>query len=459
MPPVKPSVLVVDDEKNAREGLRSALEDRYEVYVAADAAQAMNVLESETVDLVLTDLKMAGENGLQLIARARSLAHQPVCILMTAYGSVETAVEAMKKGAADYLTKPLNLDEVDMLVARHLRARNLEQENSQLKKTINRKFGLDEIIGTSPKMTEIFETVQQVASARASVLILGESGTGKELIARAIHQISPRAGAPMVAVHCAALSPQLLESELFGHEKGAFTGAFERRLGRFESADGGTIFLDEIGEIDASTQVKILRVLGERSFERVGGTKTLSVDVRVIAATNKDLQKLVSEGKFRDDLYFRLNVVTILLPPLRDRAEDIPLMVQSFLREFNRDNGKNIRGFTAEAMDKILHYSWPGNVRELRSAVERAVVLARSDEAGLKELPPQVLSGGAGSDAPAPARPLDWSETEKQLIIRALLKTDGSRTDAARELGMSRRTLHRKLHEYQLENFGKGVAQ
>jgi len=455
---VKPSILVVDDEKHAREGLRSALEDKYEVYVAADASQAMNVLESESIDLVLTDLKMAGENGLQLIARTRSLPHQPVCVLMTAYGSVETAVQAMKQGAADYLTKPLNLDEVDLLLARHLHTRHLEKENRQLKQTINKQFGLENIIGTSTKMADIFDTIHQVAPSRATVLIQGESGTGKELIAKAIHRLSQRAEAPIVTVHCAALSPQLLESELFGHEKGSFTGAFERRIGRFEAADGGTIFLDEIGEIDPSTQVKILRVLGERSFERVGSTKTLQVDVRLVAATNKDLQKLVAEGKFRDDLYFRLNVVTLQLPALRERAEDIPLLVRSFLDEMNRDNGKHVRGFTDEAMDKILHYHWPGNVRELRAAVERAVVLAKGDEAGLRELPPSVVSGGMslGSGQPS-ARPLDCSENEKQLVIRALIKTDGNRTYAAKELGISRRTLHRKLHDYQLEKFAKGT--
>jgi DNA-binding NtrC family response regulator len=463
---MKANLLIVDDEKNTREGLRAALEDRYEVYVASDAKQAMNVLESESIDLVLTDLRMAGEDGLQLIRRIRSLPQQPICLLMTSYGSVETAVQAMKEGAADYLTKPLNLDEVQMIVARHLRTRSLEEENRQLKGQIQSQFGLENIIGKSPRMVEVFDLVKQVAPSRATVLIQGESGTGKELIAKAIHQLSPRKEGPLITVHCAALSPQLLESELFGHEKGAFTGAMERRIGRFEAADGGTIFLDEIGEIDAATQVKILRVLGERSFERVGSTKTVKVDVRLIAATNKDLEKLVNEGKFRDDLYFRLNVVLITLPPLRERQEDIPLMAKSFLTEFNRENGKKVRGFTPEAMEQLLSYSWPGNVRELRTAVEHAVVLAKGEEAGLNDLPVAIRKGEirlAEQRMEILEKKVDrnaqlnWEATEKQLILKALMKTKGNRTEAAKEMGMSRRTLHRKLNAYGLEsmNFGE----
>ena len=450
---MKANILIVDDEKNTRDALRTALEDRYEVYVASDVKQALNVLEVESIDLVLTDLRMAGSDGLDLVREIKNLSHQPITILMTSYGSVETAVEAMKQGAADYLTKPLNLDEVHLMIARHLRTRSLEEENLQLKRQVEIQFGLENIIGKSPAMVEVFNLVRQVAPSRATVLIEGESGTGKELIAKAIHRLSPRQGKSLITVHCAALSPQLLESELFGHEKGAFTGAMERRIGRFEAADGGTIFLDEIGEIDASTQVKILRVLGERSFERVGSTKTVQVDVRLIAATNKDLKKLMDEGKFRDDLYFRLNVVSIKLPSLRERREDIPLLIQSFLNEFNRENHKKIRRFTEEAQNKLLNYHWPGNIRELRTAVEHAVVLARSDEAKLADLP-QALREPLGDRSSAFSTnfsQLNWEATEKQLIIKALMKKKGNRTEAAKEMGMSRRTLHRKLKTYGLE--------
>ena len=454
---MKANVLIVDDEKNTRDALRSALEDKYEVFVASDAKQALNVLEAESIDLVLTDLKMAGDDGLRLIQRIKSLTHQPIAILMTSYGSVETAVEAMKQGAADYLTKPLNLDEVQLIIARHLRTQSLEKENRQLKQQVETQFGLENIIGKSSAMVEVFELVKQVAPSRATVLIEGESGTGKELIAKAIHRLSPRQDAPLITVHCAALSPQLLESELFGHEKGAFTGAMERRIGRFEAADGGTIFLDEIGEIDASTQVKILRVLGERSFERVGSTRTVQVDVRLIAATNKDLKKLTEEGKFRDDLYFRLNVVLIKLPPLRERREDIPLLIQTFLNEFNRENHKKVRRFTEDAQQRLLTYHWPGNIRELRTAVEHAVVLSRSEEARLKDLPMSIRETtsdamGGNSTLSTSNSQLNWEATEKQLIVKALMKMKGNRTEAAKEMGMSRRTLHRKLKAYDLEN-------
>lgn len=448
---MRANILIVDDEKNAREGLRAALEDKYEVYVAADASQAMNILESERIDMMLSDLKMPGEDGLRLIERVLALPHRPVCLLMTAYGSVETAVEAMKKGATDYLAKPLNLDEVELIVAHHLKARRLERENQELREKVAEREGLGEIIGRSRAIVEVLDVVRQVAPSKATVLIQGESGTGKELVARAIHNLSPRRDGPMVTVHCAALSAQLLESELFGHEKGAFTGAVERRIGRFEAAGGGTIFLDEIGEIDPATQVKVLRVLGERSFERVGSTKTIHVDVRLVAATNKDLRKLVDEGKFRDDLFFRLNVVPIQMPPLRERPEDIPMLVRAFLAEFNRENGANVRGFSQEAMERMLGYGWPGNVRELRTAVEHAVVLCRGDEAGLRELPAAVRGEGVeAGGAVAGGEELSWADSEKRLIVRALEQTGGNRAEAARRMGMSRRTLHRKLNRYGL---------
>jgi two-component system response regulator AtoC len=453
---MNPTLLIVDDEKPTRDGLRAALEHRYDVYVAEDAKAAMDLLEREHFDVLLTDFRLPGEDGMKLIARAKSLPKPPICILMTAYGSEEIAVEAMKRGADDYIAKGrLQIDELEMRIARALRQQNLEVEN--VHQQLDSKFGLESIIGNSPAMQEVFEIVQQVASSRATVLLQGESGTGKELIAKAIHQLSPRAKQPMVSVHCAALAPTLLESELFGHEKGAFTGAHERRVGRIEQAQGGTLFLDEIGEIDPSIQIKLLRFLGERTFERVGSNKTLTADVRLVVATNKNLEEMVKAGTFRDDLFFRLNVVKIQLPPLRGRAGDIPLLAQSFLREFAKENGKAISEFTADALELLLNYSWPGNVRELRSAIERAVVLCRGEKITARDLPDSVRAGPAvsGSD-PQPMLERDGltvTEAEKQLIIRALKETKGNRTLAAKKIGMSRRTLHRKLHAYQLQDY------
>jgi len=456
---IKPTLLIVDDEKPTRDGLRAALEDRYDVYVAEDAGAAMNLLEQENFDVLLTDFRLPTEDGMKLIARAKSLNKPPICILMTAYGSEELAVEAMKHGADDYIAKGrLQIDELEMRIARALRRSNLEVENVALRQQLETKFGLENIIGESPAMKEVFEMVQQVAPTRATVLVQGESGTGKELIAKAIHQLSPRAKQPMVSVHCAALSATLLESELFGHEKGAFTGAHERRTGRFEQAQGGTLFLDEIGEIDATIQIKLLRFLGERTFERVGSNKTLTADVRLITATNKNLEELVRAGTFREDLFFRLRVVEIWLPPLRERTGDIPLLAQNFLREFAKENGKPVTDFTLESLEAILNYQWPGNVRELRTAIEHAVVLCRGERIAARDLPPSVRNRGsarAGSDAQRmfAEQDLTVKEAEKQLIIRALKEAKGNRTVAAAKIGMSRRTLHRKLHAYHLEGF------
>ncbi len=451
----KPTLLIVDDEKTTREGLRAALEERYDVYIAEDAQAATNLLESENFDVMLTDFRLPNEDGLKLIARAKSLSRPPICILMTAYGSEELAVDAMKRGADDYIAKGrLQIDELEMRIARALKQQNLEVENVSLRRQLEAKFGLENIVGESPAMREIFEVVQQVAPTRATVLVLGESGTGKELIAKALHQLSPRAKQPFVTVHCAALAPTLLESELFGHEKGAFTGAHERRIGRFELAQGGTLFLDEIGEIDATIQVKLLRFLGERTFERVGSNQTLTADVRLVAATNKNLAELVKAGKFREDLFFRLRVVEIELPPLRARTGDIPLLAQNFLREFAKENGKTVGDFTADALEAMINFSWPGNVRELRTAVEHAVVLCRGERIALRDLPPTVRGVAAGGEAKFfQGKDLTLKDAEKQLIIRALKETDGNRTHAAQKIGMSRRTFHRKLHEYHLEGF------
>ena len=450
----KPTLLIVDDEKPTREGLRAALEERYDVYIAEDAKAAMNLLESENFDVMLTDFRLPNEDGMKLIARAKSLPKPPICILMTAYGSEELAEDAMKHGADDYIAKGrLQIDELEMRIARSLKQQHLEVENVSLRKQLDAKFGLENIVGQSPVMAEIFEIVQQVAPTRATVLVLGESGTGKELIAKALHQLSPRAKLPFVTVHCAALAPPLLESELFGHERGAFTGAHERRIGRFEQAQGGTLFLDEIGEIDATIQVKLLRFLGERTFERVGSNKTLSADVRLVAATNKNLEELVKAGKFREDLFFRLRVVEINLPPLRERTGDIPLLAQSFLREFAKENGKAVNDFTLDALEALMNFSWPGNVRELRTAIEHAVVLCRGERISLRDLPPSVRGGSVGDLKLLQGKDLTVKDAEKQLIVRALKETDGNRTRAAEKIGMSRRTFHRKLHEYQLEGF------
>ncbi len=446
------SLLIVDDEKPTREGLRAALEDHYDVYIAEDAASAMNLLESEHFDVMLTDFRLPNEDGMKLIARAKSLPKPPICILMTAYGSEELAVEAMKKGADDYIAKGrLQIDELEMRIAKALRSQHLEVENVSLKQQLSTKFGVENIIGESPQIRETLEIVKQVAPTRASVLILGESGTGKELIAKAIHNLSPRAKQPLVSVHCAGLPITLLESELFGHEKGAFTGAHERRIGRVEQAQNGTLFLDEIGEIELSMQVKLLRFLGERTFERLGSNKTLTADVRVVAATNKNLEDLVKAGKFREDLYFRLKVVEITLPPLRQRIMDVPLLAHAFLREFAKENGKNVSDISPEAMEALMNYSWPGNIRELRTTIEHAVVLSRADKIALRDLPQNVRIGESKLSANVADAPMTVEEAEKQLIIRALKESNGNRTEAAQRIGMSRRTLHRKLHLYHLE--------
>jgi two-component system response regulator AtoC len=454
---IQPTILIVDDERPTREGLRRLLGDDYDVYVAGDIAGAMNVLEREQIDLLLTDLRLGTEDGMQLIERALKMSRPPICIMMTAYGSVDTAVEAMKRGAYDFVTKPLNLDKVEILIARALQGRRLEQENRALRQQVNERYGLENIIGESAALHEVIDTIRQVAPSSANVLIEGESGTGKELAAHAIHNLSRRNKAKFVTVHCAALSPQLLESELFGHEKGAFTGAHERRMGRFEQASGGTIFLDEVAEIDPSTQVKLLRVMSEeRAFERVGGNQTLRADVRLIAATNKDLGKLVAEGKFRDDLYFRLNVVRITMPPLRDRKEDIPLLVSRFVQHFAKANDKQVAELTTDAMNALLTYNWPGNVRELRTAIEHGVVMATGPKITLRDLP-IALRQAAGAALPrgiSPAQafgerknPLNIQETERKLILQALATTKGNVTAAAKKLGISRRTLHRKINE------------
>ena len=452
-----PTLLVVEDEKNTRDGLRRYFDGKFDIYLAHDVPTAMNLLEAQPVDVLLTDLRlMGGTEGLDLLTRAQSLPHPPVSVLMTAYGSEKVAVQAMKRGAYDYITKPLDLEKLDAVLTRALHSRRVETENRQLREELDKKFGLEKLIGNAPAMVQIYDRIRQVAPTRATVLIEGESGTGKELVAQSLHMLSPRKSARFVVVHCAALSPQLLESELFGHEKGAFTGASERRQGRFEEANHGTIFLDEIGEIDAATQVKLLRALGEQTIQRVGSNQNIKVDARVVAATNKNLEAMVREGKFRDDLFYRLDVVPIHLPPLRERREDIPLLINAFLQEFAQQNQKRITGLSAEAQEILLRYEWPGNIRELRATLERAVVLCRGERIGVRDLPERVqgLPDGGNPDGAsrtyARSHDLNLEKMEKAFIEQALRLTDRNVTEAAKLLGISRRTLHRKIKTYQI---------
>lgn len=455
----QPVLLIVDDEKPTREGLRLALEGEFDVFLAANLAEATAVLHNENIDIILTDLRLGSDNGMDVLNVALSLPQPPLAVMMTAYGSVDSAVEAMRRGAWHFVTKPLNLDEVDMLLKRGLRSRSLEVENRELKQVVEEKRSLKNLIGKSPVLATTIDRIEQVAPTRATVLIEGESGTGKEVVAHTIHQLSGRPAAKFVIVHCAALSPHLLESELFGHEKGAFTGAAQRRLGRFEQADGGTIFLDEIGEVDASTQVKLLRVLSERTIERVGSNTPIKVDVRVIAATNKSLRRLVDSGTFREDLYFRLNVVRIEMPPLRERGEDIVLLAGSFLQEFARENKRPVKSLSAEALRLMRSYSWLGNVRELRTAIEHGVVMCNADTIGVEHLP-DFLKGRSPTETTdrhsvtkemqnglATVTELNLNALEKRVIGEALAKAGGNRTVASGLLGISRRTLQRKLKE------------
>jgi two-component system, NtrC family, response regulator AtoC len=449
-----PTLLIVDDERATREGLRSALDEDFEVYTASSNSEAMAILKTEPIQLLLTDLRLGGDSGMDLIDAAAKLPEPPVTLMMTAYGSVDTAVEAMRRGAFHFVTKPLNIDEVEMLLKRALRSRTLETENIQLTKQVKKGASLSRLIGKSPEIKRVTDMIEQVAPTRATVLIEGESGTGKELVANAVHHLSGRPASKLVIVNCAALSPQLLESELFGHEKGSFTGAAQKRIGRFEQADGGTLFLDEIGEIDTATQVKLLRALSERSIERVGSNTPIKVDVRLVAATNRNLRQLVDDGKFREDLYFRLNVVSIQMPTLRERPEDIVLMANAFLREFAEENQRPVKPLTDEAAHKLISYSWPGNVRELRTAIEHGVVMCNDAAISTVHLPSFLNGGGTVAAPPAPlnrflAEPDEFNlhTLESNAIRRALAETRDKRTQAAELLGISRRTLQRKIKE------------
>lgn len=441
------TILIVDDEKNTREGLARALKRQYRVFAAESAETALSVLSEETVDLMLSDIRMPGEDGLSLLKTVRQRYPSVLCILLTAYGSIETSVEAMKSGAYDFLTKPVNLDQLDIKLDQALKTRKLESENRELRKRLDDRYGFENIIGTSEPMQALFDTIRQVSPTQANVLIQGASGTGKELVARAIHRLSTRSDGPFVAVHCAALSATLLESELFGHEKGAFTGAIAQSKGRFELANGGTLFLDEISEIDLSIQVKLLRVLETRTFERVGGEKTLSTDIRVVAATNRNLKEYVEAGKFREDLYYRLNIVDIRLPPLSERKSDIPLLCAHFIKDFSQKNNREITGIEPAAMALLQAYPWPGNVRELRNIIERMIVLSHGSLLTVMDVPANIRDDAqkAAEAAGEPNRTESLAQTEKRKILSALEAAGGNRSRAAVALGISRRTLHRKL--------------
>jgi two-component system NtrC family response regulator/two-component system response regulator HydG len=452
----KGRIVVIDDEVNAASALETLLrEDGYDVAKANDARTGLQILEKTEADLVLTDLRMPGMDGIDLLSRIKETRPETMVILMTAYGTVKTAVKAMKLGAEDYLGKPIDVEELEVILQKALEKKHLLEETKSLRERLEHKYRFDNLVGESPEMLAAFKTIRQVAPSSASVLLLGESGTGKELFAQALHQNSPRKSKPFVRVACAALPETLLESELFGHEKGSFTGAVFTRAGRFEAAAGGTLFLDEIGDISPTVQVKLLRFLEEREFERVGGNKTFRVDVRIVAATHRDLKKKLEDGTFREDLFYRLNVIEVHIPPLRERAGDIPLLAQHFLEKFATANGKEIEGLSDEVLALLLKHSWPGNVRELENALERAVVLASDSVLTPAHFP--TLRSAAGE----PARPAaaasgllripgsTLAELEREAILRTLEAVGGSTSRAASILDISARKIQYKIKEYQ----------
>ncbi len=444
-------ILVVDDEESHRIMLRAVLqEEGYEIAEAADGPDAIRAVEQEPFDLVLLDIRMTTMDGIEALREIRKVSPFVPILMMTAYASVKTAVEALKAGAFEYLTKPLDIEELKILIEKALEHYHLREENLALRERLGDRFDFSKIIGKSEKMKELFDLLAQVAPTDATVLILGESGTGKELVANAIHYNSPRANQPFIKVACAALPETLLESELFGHEKGAFTGAIARKEGRFQLAHRGAIFLDEVGEMSATTQAKILRVLQEKEFEPLGSTRVVKVDVRVIAATNKDLEKEVRETRFREDLFYRLNVVPVSLPPLRERKEDIPALASHFLSIYREKNKKELREISGKALDLLVRYDWPGNIRELENCIERAVVIARGEIIAPADLPPQIqaLSSEKGDSEVRFPSGISLQEVEKALILRTLEDTGGNRSRAAETLGINRRTLQNKLKEY-----------
>ena len=450
---MKKNILIIDDETNARAGLKRVLEHLdYNVIEAASGSDGIDAFRKNKIDLVISDLRMPGEDGMSVLEALQKEAPEIPVILITAYGSGDAAKKALAKGAYDFISKPFDIDTIELVVQRALKLLDLKSENESLKSIIGEKKALSSIVGNSPPIKQLFQIIKQVAPTKSNVLIEGESGTGKELIAHAIHNLSPRHDKPFVPVHCASFQENLLESELFGHEKGSFTGAAARRFGRFELADKGTLFLDEVSTIPLSIQVKLLRVLQERVFERVGGTETIETNVRIVAATNTSLEKLIEEGKFREDLYYRLNVVSLKVPPLRARPEDIKLLIKHFLEKFNRETGKNI--IVSPFAEEILEsYAWPGNVRELQNTVESLVVLCQGHEITPRDLPQHIL--GATNKKITKATDEEYPdfdnmtlpEIEKWMILRKLEKVK-TKSDVAKQLGISRRNLYRRLNEY-----------
>ena len=449
----KPKILVVDDEDSHRIMLRAVLsEDGYAVTEAADGTDAIMAVEKEAFDVILLDIRMTTMDGIEALTEIRKMSPLVPVLIMTAYASVKTAVEALKAGAFDYLTKPLDIEELKILIEKTLEHYHLRAENLVLKERLGDRFDFTRIIGRSPKMKSLLDTLDMVAPSDATVLIMGESGTGKEVVANAIHHNSPRAGQPFIKVSCASLPETLLESELFGHKKGAFTGAVYRREGRFQLAHRGTIFLDEVGEMSRATQMKLLRALQEKEFEPVGSAQTIKVDIRVIAATNKDLEKDVKDGRFREDLYYRLNVVPIVLPPLRERKEDISPLTDHFLALYGEKNRKSLKGLSGKALDLLVRYDWPGNIRELENCIERAVIMAREEVIVPADFPPQIqmLSREEGTNGFNIPSGISLEEMERALIVKTLAETDGNRTRASEILGINRRTLQNKLKQYGL---------
>lgn len=445
-------LLLVDDQSEVLEGLKMAFKrSDYNLHVANSGEQAVQLLNSESIDVVLTDLKMEGLDGIGVLRHAQSMPVPPAVIILTAFGTIESAVDALKEGAYHYLTKPVNVKELRVIVEKAAAHASLVRENQNLRELIDKRFGIEGMIGETGVMHQIYDKLRLISPTKANVLLLGESGTGKEVLAKAIHQGSPRARKPFVAVHCAALPESLLESELFGHERGAFTGAISKRQGRFELADGGTIFLDEIGEVPLSMQVKLLRVIEAREIQRVGGSDTVSVDVRILAATNRDLSEEVAEGRFREDLYYRLNVVSITIPPLRVRRADIPLLVRYFLQGFARENGREVPEVSKEAMDVLTAYHWPGNVRELRNVLENTFVFLRGKVIGPENLPNTFSRRDAPTDGLVFPLGMPLEQVETEYLKRTLESCDGNRTKAADVLQISRRTLQRRIKELGLD--------
>ena len=443
-------ILVVDDDSYVRESTEEILRRKgYQVDTSANGKDALVLLDEADFDLILSDIKMPEMDGIELLAAAKGKYPDIHVIMMTAFGSVDNAVEAMRKGAYDYIQKgSADPTEIELVVERALKYQDSQRENKRLRSELQDKYSFNNMIGKAHNMEQVFDLIDTVADSRATVLVTGESGTGKELVARALHYNSSRRSAPFIRLNCAALPKDLMESELFGHEKGAFTGAIKQTRGRFEMADGGTLLLDEISEIDPALQAKLLRVLQEREFERIGSTQTIKVDVRIVATTNRDLQKEVEAGNFREDLYYRLNVIEMGLPPLRERKEDIPALVQNFIAKYNEENGKRVTGVADETLDALLAYDWPGNIRELENYTERAVVVARGEALAPDDYPQRLTSGPQGRDDGGIHVGMTVHEMERRLIMKTLESCQGNRTEAAGMLGISTRTLRNKLHEY-----------